>query len=240
MVFHPLSSPLTTRPLLPLSIRLAHDIAVNLISKMRGVRKSALLNTTDKARLARAVESSVHDFVRVATSNQKSLLDAIDAISLIKLCRQGSQPFHIAKIWRHIQSIPLLPANDERSSTALIGSVVSAALDARDSATAAMVCDYLRSTRDLVLAPTTATQLLSALRGKPDKVVEVISTLQQGTLGVYANPQHYAVALQALVAAPTEAKQVFELALKHEMVCVCFSEYGLKIVPVFHFALNYV
>ncbi len=103
-----------------------------------------------------------------------------------------------------------------------MGSVVSAALEARDSTTAALVYDYLRASRDMLLAPITATQatqLLSALRDKPDKVVEVISMLQQGTLGVRANPQHYAVALQALVDAPHEAKRVFELALKHKMVC---------------------
>ncbi len=77
----------------------------------------------------------------------------------------------------------------------------------------------MRSTRGLLLAPITASQLLSALRGKPDKVVEVILTLQQGTLGVRADPQHFAVALQALVVAPNHAKIVFELALKHKMVC---------------------
>jgi hypothetical protein len=202
-----------------LLIRFAHDISAELVWKMRGARKAALANITDKAKLARAVETSVRDFVHVATSNQKSLLDAMDAINLIKLCRQGLQPFCIAKIWPHIQTIPLLPAKDERTSTALTGSVISAALEARDSATAVLVCDYLRSTRGLVLVPITATQLLSALRGKPDKVVEVIVALQQGTLGVRADSQHYTVALQALVDAPYEANRVFELACKHRMVC---------------------
>jgi hypothetical protein len=235
MVFRAVSSPRTTTPSLlltfhtnsvhALAVRLAHahGIAAELVWKMRGARKAALANIADKAKLARAVETSVRDFVRVATSNQKALLDAMDAINLIKLCRQGSQPFRIAEIWPHIHTIPLLPANDRRTSTALIGSVVSAALEAKDAATAALVCDYLRSTCGLTLAPTTATQLLSALRGKPDKVVEVISTLQQGTLGVHADPQHYAVALQALVDAPSEAEMVFDLARKYKMVCVFTS-----------------
>jgi hypothetical protein len=228
MIFHALSSPrATSHPLLStfhthgihvLSLRLAHDIAVDLVRKMRSARKAALANT-DNDGVARAVETSVRDFVHVATSNQRSLLDAMDAISLIKLCRHGSQPFRIAKIWPHIQTIPLLPAHDERTSKALTGSVISAALEAKDSATAELVYYYVCSSRGLLLAPTTATQLLSALRGKPGKVVEVISTLQQGSLGVRADPQHYAVALQALADAPNEARRVFELALKHKMVC---------------------
>jgi hypothetical protein len=177
------------------------------------------------------VETSVRDFVHVATSNQKSLLDAMDAINLIKLCRQGSQPSRIAKIWPCIATIPLLPAKDERTSTALIGSVVSAALEAKDSATAVLVFDYVSSSRGLLLAPTTATQLLSALRGNPCKVVEVISTLQQGSLGVRADPQHYAVALQALVDSPSEAKRVFDLALTHRMVCVLLKPFSFLKFP---------
>jgi hypothetical protein len=228
MVFRAVCSPLFTRPLLAtfhthtinaLSIHFAHDVAANFVWKMRGVRKAALANITDKVKLARAVETSVRDFVHVATSNQRALLDAMDAVSLIKLCRQGAQPFHIAEIWSHIQTIPLLPAKDERTSTTLIGSAISAALEAKDSATAALIHEFLCSTRGLLLVPITATQLLSALRGKPDKVVEVISMLQQGTLGVCADSQHYAVALQALVDAPNEATRVFELALKYKMVC---------------------
>ena len=93
MFFCAFSSPLTTRrPLLPtfrtqsipaLSIRLAHDIAAELVWKMRGARKAALANSTDKSKLARAVATSVRDFVHVATSNQKSMLDAMDAINSV-------------------------------------------------------------------------------------------------------------------------------------------------------------
>jgi hypothetical protein len=246
MVFRALSSPHPTHHLLlptfhtrapgvicALSMRLAHDVAADLVWKMRGMRKAALANTADKAKLARAVETSVRDFVHVATSNQKTQLDAMDAVNLIMLCRQGSKPFLVAKIWPLVQTIPLLPAHDERTSTALIGSAVSAALEARDSATAALVCDYVRATRGLVLSPATAMQLLSALRGKPGKVVEVISTLQQGSLGVSAKPQHYAVALQALVDAPSEAHHVFEMACTHGMVCWCVRVLVCSCVRVF-------
>ncbi len=50
------------------------------------------------------------------------------------------------------------------------------------------------------------------------KLAWIAGTLQQGSLGVRANSQHFTVALQALMDAPTTAERVFELALKHRMV----------------------
>lgn len=199
-------------------IRLSHNIAADLVWKMRSARKTALANISDKAELARAVETLVHDFVRVATSNQKSVLIPMDAISLINLCRQSSQPFRIAEIWPHIQQIALLPAHDERTTCYLIRSVVSAALEAKDSTTAASIWTFLRSSPHLPLPVTTTSQLLRALCGKPDLVVEMITTLQQETR-VRLNAQHFVVAMQALANVPTQTRKMFELALQHNMVC---------------------
>jgi len=197
-----------------------HTAAVGLVRKMRDARIAAA-NISDKSELERAVEASMHNFLFLANSNQRSKLDALDAIGLIKLCRKSAQPSHIANIWPHIQQLSLLPAKDDRTTCTLIGSVVSSALEAKDTSTAASVWSYLRSLRSYPLLPlgdAHFTQLLCALRGRPDLVVELITALQEGTLSVRADVKHFGAALQSLTYAPEEFKRVFELARKHKQV----------------------
>ncbi len=203
------------------SIRLAH-ITAEAVGKMRSAWISAVkkVDSLDNNQRVRAAEASVRDFVKIATSNQKTMLVAIDAVGLIKLCRLSLQPFRIAEIWPHIQSIPLLPAPDERTTNTLIGSSISAALEAKDAATAASIADFLVSLPRVSLAASNVTQLLSALRGgkTPDKVVAVVDALVKGRLGGCAGPIHLNIALQALVDAPREAKMVFNMAGTRQMV----------------------
>ncbi len=136
-----------------------------------------------------------------------------------KACRPS---FRIAEIWVHIQQIPLLPAQDERMACTLIGSVVSAVLEARDAATASLVWKFLLSLPRLLLDDAIVIQLLSALRGKHHDVVEVITPFAARKIGrACQSPRTSCAALQALVSAPTEARRMFELALTHNMVC-CF------------------
>ncbi len=185
---------------------------------MRSTRISALKNVTDTSVLACVAETSLRDFLLIASSDHKTKLFAMDAIGLIKLCRKSMQPFRISEIWPQIQQLSLLPAKHEQTSRALIGSVVSSALEAKDTATAMSVWEFWSSTPRLPVAEVHVSQLLSALRGRPDLVLEVIAALLQGDLGVRANAKHFTIAMQAVVNSPKVAKQVFELAGKHKMV----------------------
>jgi hypothetical protein len=229
-IWRVLSSPYTTAPPLraahpPRAVSSSHPrpirISTGVMKKLRTdwVSAVAKIHISDKAELARAVRLSMRDFLLVAASNKKSELSAMDAIGLIKLCRKSSQPFHIADIWPQIQRLSLLVPDDERKCRTLIGSVLTATLEAKNASLAASVWAFLRSSPHLPLEEAHVSQLLSALRGRPDLVVEAVTALQQGSLGgVRANAQHFAVALQAVVGAPEEAKRVYELAFKHNMV----------------------
>ena len=183
-------------------------------------RISALANFSDKAELARALDESMREFLHISSSSQRSELVAMDVIQLIKLCRKSSQPSHIADIWPRILRICLLSLHDHRTSLALIGSVVSSVLEAKDTATAASVWEFVRSTPSLPLNGAIIIQLLRALRGKPDLVVELITELLQGNLGVRAQVKHLNVALQALSNAPKWAKRVFQMASERKMVLI--------------------
>ena len=85
--------------------------------------------------------------------------------------------------------------------------------DASTAASASAVWSYVRSHPDVPIKEVTATQLLSALSGRPDLVVDVIRALHRGDLSVRANPQHFATALQSLAAAGDveRAKEVYGL-----------------------------
>ncbi len=185
--FHVLSSPLTKHPLLCALSTPRHFTSppphpttrakADGFGEMRNAWVSAVasIHKSDKAQLARAAERSLRDFLFLASSKQKTRLVAMDAVGIIKLCRKSSQPSRIAEIWPHIKQLSLLPAKDDNTSSALIGSVVSSALEARDTATAASVWVFLRSSSPrLPLAEAHVSQLLSALRGRPDLVVDVV------------------------------------------------------------------
>ena len=160
----------------------------------------------------------MRDFLRISSSSQKSQLVAMDAITLIKLCRKSLQPSRIAVIWPRIMKLGLLPAKDDRTSTALVGSVVSSVLEAQDTTTAASVWEFVHSSPCLPVHDAIAIQLLGALRGRPDLVMELVMDLLQGRLGVRAQVKHLNAALQALSNAPKAAKRVFELASERNMV----------------------
>ena len=189
----------------------------NLIGKMRR-RILALENEPDKAELANALDEPMRDFLIISSSHHKSQLVAMDAIRLIKLCRMSLQPSRIADIWPRVVKISLLPAKEDKVSSILIGSVVSAVLEAKDTATAASVWEFVRSSPRLPLQDAHVIQLLGALRGRPDLVVELVTDLLQGSLRVCAQVKHLNAALQALANAPKEAKGVFELANENKMV----------------------
>ena len=200
-------------------IHISNDL--NLIGKMRQ-RTSALANVSDRSKAARSLDDSMLDFLKIASSPQKYHLVAMDAIRLIKLCRTGLQPFRIAAIWPCILKIGLLPAKDKRTSTILVGSVVSSVLEAKDTATAASVCEFVCSSPWLRVDDVIVIQLLGALRGRPDLIMELVTELLQGSLGVHAQVKHLNAALQALSNAPEYAKRVFELASERKMVLYFF------------------
>ena len=202
--------------------------AQDLIGKMRR-HMSVLATLSNKVELVRALDDIMHKFLFISSSNQKVQLVAMDAIRLIKLCRKSLQPARIADIWPHIQKLRLIPARDDRTSAALIGSVVSSVLEAKDTATAASVWEFMRSSPRLPLDDTHIIQLLSALHNRPDLVVELVTDLLQGSLSVRAHVKHFSVALKALAKAPKEANMVFELASTRNLVrsffafCTCRS-----------------
>ncbi len=156
--------------------------------------------TDNKPKLRHTIEDAVNIFTSIATCSKKSRLDALSVIGLLKLIRRGSQPGRVAEIWPHIKQLPLLPADDQRTSLALIGSVISAVVEAKDSTTAASVWSYLRlRLSSLPSSPLLASQLLNALSGQPELIEEVITLLHQGKLkGATADAQHYATAIRGL------------------------------------------
>ena len=201
-------------------IHISNDL--NFVRKMRR-RISALANVSDKSEVARSLDNSIREFFQISSSIQRFQLVAIDAIRLIKLCRTSLQPSRIAVIWPYILQIGLLPAKEDRANTSLIGSVVSSVFEAKDTATAASVWEFVRSSPWLPVHDTIVIQLLGALRGRPDLVMELVTELLQGRLGVPAEVKHLCAALQALSNAPKEARRVFELASERKMVLFLFS-----------------
>jgi hypothetical protein len=197
------------------SLSLSPSAAAGLI---RRIRKNSFAHITDKTELARVAESSTRDFLLLGSSNQKSLINALDIIGQIKLCRKSKQFHRIAEIWPLIQQLAVLPAKDEHTSRALIGSVLSSVLEAKDAATASSVWGFLHTNPQLPLDETHVLQLLLALRGRPDLVVDVVTALEQGSLGVRAESKYFNAAIQTLVDTPDAAKRVFELASKCNMV----------------------
>ena len=199
-------------------IHISNDL---IVGKMR-TRIWSLANVSDKSEVARSLDDSIREFLQISSSTQRSHLVAMDAIGLIKLCRTISQPYRIAVLWPCILKVGLLPAKDDRTSSALVGSVVSSVLEAKDTATAASVWAFVRSSPWLPLSDTIIIQLLSALRDRPDLVMEMVTELLQGRLGVRAQVKHLNAALKALSNAPKEAKRVFELASERKMVQLFF------------------
>ena len=121
------------------------------------------------------------------TSTKRSVVGR--AASLVSSSR-------IADIWPHILKISLLPAKNDKTTSALVGCVVSSALEAKDSATAASVWEFLRSSRSVRIDDALMIQLLGTLRDKPHLVVELVTDLLQGKLGVRALVKHLNAALQ--------------------------------------------
>ena len=68
------------------------------------------------------------------------------------------------------------------------------------SAGALAVWAFLQSHHRVPINPATATQLLTALSGRPDLVVEAITALHRGAFTIRAHPQHFATALRSLSA----------------------------------------
>ena len=73
----------------------------------------------------------------------------------------------------------------------------------------------------LLSIDSTNIQLRSALRDRPDLVLDMVTELLQGRLGV-AQIKHLTTALQALSNDPKETKRVFELASERNMVTFLF------------------
>ena len=205
-----------------ISVHFIHiSIDINPTAKMRQ-RISALENVSDKSEAAPSLDDSMRNFLQISSSNQRSHLVAMDAIRLIKLSRTSLQPSRIAVIWPCILKLGLLPAKDDRTSTTLVGSVVSSVLEAKDTTTAASVWGFVRSSPWLSVNDGLVIQLLGALRDRPDLVMEVVTEVLKGSLGVRAQVKHMNAALQALSNAPKEAKRVFELASERKMVLIFF------------------
>ena len=81
------------------------------------------------------------------------------------------------------------------------------------AAAASAVWEYLRSHPRVGINEATATQLLIALSGRPDLVVDVITALHRGALAIQADPQHFATALSSLAKSRevARAKEVYGL-----------------------------
>ena len=185
---------------------------------LRTRRIWALANISARSEVARSLDDSLREFLQISSSTQRSELDAMDAIRIIKLCRTSLQPSRIAVIWPCILKIDLLPAKDDKTSLTLMGSVVSATLEAQDSSTAASVWEFVRSSPWLPVHDSIVIQLLGALCDRPDLVMELVTELLQGRLGVRAQVKYLNAALKALSTAPKEAKRIFELASERNMV----------------------
>ena len=199
-------------------IQISNDLC---IGKMRR-RISAFANVSDKSEVARSLDDLMRDFLKISSSTQRSQLVAMDAIRLIKLCRTSLQPSRIAVIWPLILKIGILPAENCRISATLVGSVVSSVLEAKDTTTAASVWEFVRSSPWFSVDDVIVIQLLGALRDRPDLIIELVTELLQGSLGVRAQIKHLNAALQALSNAPKDAKRVFELASECNMVLLFF------------------
>ena len=204
-----------------------------LIGKMR-TRIWSLANVSDKSEVALSLDESIREFLKISSSTQRSRLVAMDAIGLIKLCRMISQPYRITVLWPCILKIGLLPAKEDRTSLTLVGSVVASVLEAKDTATAASVWAFVRSSPWLPLSDSIIIQLLGALRDRPDLVMDMVTQLLQGRLGVRAHVKHLTAALKAVSNAPNEAKRVFELASERNMVTFLFFAFAIP----FTFASN--
>ena len=95
---------------------------------------------------------------------------------------------------------------------------MSSVLEAKDTVTAASVWEFVRSSPWLPVNEAIIIQLLGALRGRPDLVMELVTELLQGSLGVRAQVKHLNAALSALSNDPKEVAKVFELASERKMV----------------------
>jgi hypothetical protein len=202
------------------------------IGKMR-TRIWSLANASDKSGAALSLDESIREFLQISSSTQRSHLVAMDAIGLIKLCRMFSQPYRITVLWPCILKTGLLPAKEDRTSLTLVGSVVASVLEAKDTTTAASVWAFVRSSPWLSLSDANIIQLLSALRERPDLVMDMVTELLQGRLGVHANVKHLTAALKALSNAPNEAKRVFELASERNMVTFLFFAFAIPLTLFF-------
>ena len=87
---------------------------------------------------------------------------------------------------------------------------------------AASVWAFVRSSPWLPVPDTIIIHLLSALRDRPDLVMDMVTELLQGRLSVRAQVKHLNVALQALSNASKAATTVFELVSKRNMIILLF------------------
>jgi len=177
--------------------------------------------------VALSLDESMREFLQISSSTQRFRLVAMDAIGLIKLCRMISQPHRITVLRPFILKIDLLPAKEDRMSVTLVGSVVALVLEAKDTVTAASVWAFVSSSPLLPLSDSINIQLLEALRDRPDLVMDMITQLLQGRLGVRAHVKHLTAALKTVSKAPNEAKKVFELASERTMVTFLFFAFAI-------------
>ena len=108
-----------------------------------------------------------------------------------------------------------------------------------DACTAASaVWTFLQSYPHLSINDATANQILAALSGRPDLVVDAITAFHRGAFTIRADPQHFATALWSLATSGDvgRAKEVYKLianqpdfSLNSYVVTAMISAYGSNV-----------